>query len=77
MTISQEIVEIFENYLQNKGVSIPNEDRDKYGDEHSCILYGMDYADLVDNVEDTLQKWMQNDILPQVQNFLWKAVTEE
>ena len=77
MTIAQEIVELFEDFLESRGVYIPNEDRDADGDPDAAILYGMDYAELVDDVEDMLQKWMRKDIVPHISDFLGKVVTEE
>lgn len=74
MTISQIIVEIFEDFLEARGVTIPNPDREE--DPDSAIIYGMDYAELEENVEDLLQNWMENEIGKTIQNFLRKVVTE-
>ena len=77
MTIAQEIVELFEDFLEKHGVNIPNEDRDADGDPDAAIIYGMDYAEILDNVEDALKKWMHEDVLHHVSDFLEKVVTEE
>ena len=76
MTIAQEIVEIFEDFLEKRGVNIPNEDRDA-DDPGAAIIYGIDYAEILDNVEDMLQKWMQEDVIHHISDFLRKVVTEE
>ena len=46
------ILDIFEEMLENKGISIPDEDRT--GDESEACLYGMTYADLENAIEELL-----------------------
>ena len=72
MNICEEIVELFEDFLEKRGVNIPNEDRDADGDPDAAIIYGIDYAELCDSVEELLTKWMAGTI----DKFLRKAVTE-
>ena len=55
------IVEIFEDLLEKYGITIPSADRDERDDpENTARLYGMDYFDMVDQVElrliDILEK---------------------
>ena len=45
-------IDIFEDFLEAKGVDIPNEDKEQ--DEDAAIIYGMDYAELSDKIEDLL-----------------------
>ena len=49
------ILDIFEEMLENKGVSIPDEDRT--GDESEACLYGMTYADLENAIEEVLSRY--------------------
>lgn len=49
------IVDIFEDFLEEKGVKIPNEERDKNNSE--AIIYGMDYGILSEQIESTLRAW--------------------
>ena len=49
------ILDIFEEMLESKGISIPDEDRT--GDESEACLYGMTYADLEHAVEELLRAY--------------------
>lgn len=41
--------------LENKGISIPDEDR--MGNESEACLYGMTYADLENAIEELLSRY--------------------
>ena len=49
------ILDSFEDFLQEKGVAIANDE--KADDVDAAILYGTDYAVLEERVKDTLVKW--------------------
>lgn len=49
------IVDIFEDFLEEKGIKIPNEERDENNSE--AIIYGMDYGILSEQIESTLRAW--------------------
>lgn len=49
------ILDIFEEMLENKGISIPDEDRT--GDESEACLYGMTYANLEDEIVTLLEQY--------------------
>ena len=49
------ILDIFEEMLENKGISIPDEDRT--GDESESCLYGMTYANLEDEIVTLLEQY--------------------
>ena len=49
------ILDIFEEMLENKGVSIPDEDR--MGDESEACLYGMTYAELENEIAELLGRY--------------------
>ena len=48
-------LDIFEEMLESKGISIPDEDR--MGDESEACLYGMTYADLEIAIEELLRAY--------------------
>lgn len=50
-----QIIDIFEDFLEDKGINIPNEDRDQ--DEDGAIIYGEDYDVLRSQIESTLVAW--------------------
>lgn len=60
-----QIIDIFEDFLEEKGVVIENPDRDEaaksdiYRDElvDFCNIYGMDYGMLESQIEETLINW--------------------
>lgn len=58
MRLSDEIIELFEQLLDEKGIEIPCEDeteqRDRYDGENAAKLYGMEYWDLVEKIENLL-----------------------
>lgn len=49
------ILDIIEEMLENKGISIPDEDRT--GDKSEACLYGMTYADLENRIESLLSTY--------------------
>ena len=56
-----QIIDIFEDFLDEKGVRIDNHDRDRdsVGDS-SCDyvnIYGCDYGDLSDRIASTMTNW--------------------
>lgn len=50
MTLAQEIIEVFENYLEDKGIVIENTERE--GDDNAALIYGTEYG----NLEDAINK---------------------
>jgi len=46
------IIDVFENFLYNKGIEIPNED--KTGDSDEAIIYGLDYSYLEEAIKHIL-----------------------
>lgn len=49
------ILDVFEEMLESKGISIPDEDRT--GDVSEARLYGMTYADLENTIEELLRAY--------------------
>ncbi len=57
-----QIIDIFEDFLEEKGIDIPNPEKKEAVDdgehpESICIIYGSDYGDLQDCIEATLRSW--------------------
>ena len=56
-----QIIDIFEDFLDEKGVKIDNPDRDRDAIvDASCSkanIYGCDYGDLSDRIELTMTNW--------------------
>lgn len=53
MRLAQEIIEIFEDYLEEKGIKIDNPEREQSGD-NACQIYGTEYGDLEDKINHVL-----------------------
>lgn len=52
-----QIIDIFEDFLTDKDVSIDNPDRDKDNEPDSAIIYGDDYYELEKRIVDTIKNW--------------------
>lgn len=50
-----QIIDIFEDFLEDKGIDIPNEDKDQ--SENPAIIYGMDYGKLQSEIESMMYHW--------------------
>lgn len=62
-----QILDVFEDYLEDKGVEILNEDRNDAiaageDPEGLCILYGTDYGNLESDIEEILINWKVVDL---------------
>lgn len=60
MELAHEIVELFEDLLDRKGIEIPCDDeteqKNRYEDGNDAKLYGMEYWDLVDQVKNLINR---------------------
>lgn len=54
-----QIVDVFEDFLESKGISIENEERDE-NEEIAAIIYGADYDFLADEIHSTISAWSEN-----------------
>lgn len=56
--LTHEIVELFENLLDEKGIEVPceneTEQKDRYDGKNTARLYGSEYWDLVDKIGNLL-----------------------
>ena len=50
-----QIIDIFEDFLEERGVVLQNQERDE--DEYTAIIYGSDYGQLQDMINDALKNW--------------------
>lgn len=57
-----QIIDIFEDFLEEHGVMFPNEERDQDPD-NAAIIYGTDYGYLSEELETLMISWdlMYND----------------
>lgn len=59
------IVDVFDDFLDEKGISIPcadpHEQEDRLQDDNSASIYGMEYYDLEDRVNNVLDKALNNE----------------
>ena len=63
INLSAEIIEVFEDFLDERGVTIPyepslSEDEDEI--ENAGIIFGEDYFDLEDSIRNVLDRWEGN-----------------
>jgi len=53
--LAHEIVELFEEFLDERGIKIENPDKQQ--DENAANIYGLDYADLFYGIQDLISKY--------------------
>lgn len=51
------IIDLFEDFLEEKGVEIENDERDE--DDYAVIIHGTDYGYLQDGLEQIMRNWGQ------------------
>ena len=55
-----QIIDIFEDFLDDRGIVLDNPERDEDEDlnpEEAANIFGSDYGDLQSEIEDTLENW--------------------
>lgn len=50
-----QIIDIFEDFLEERDISLNNPDRE--ADEDAAIIYGDDYFEIEDRIISTLRNW--------------------
>lgn len=50
-----QIIDIFEDFLEDRDIKLPNKDRDQ--DPDAAIIYGDDYGELQSDIESLLKNW--------------------
>ena len=56
LSFLHDIIDVFENFLEDKGIVIENPDKEQSGDSASNI-YGCDYMDLESEIECVMKNW--------------------
>lgn len=52
-----QIINIFEDFLEEKGIQIPNEEKDETDESNIAIIYGTDYGNLLSELEEMMIAW--------------------
>ena len=52
-----QIIDLFEDFLDEKNVKISNPEAVEDGEENAAIIYGNDYDTLHDQIQDVLENW--------------------
>jgi hypothetical protein len=52
-----EIIDIFEDFLDDKQIVLPNKERDEADDCCNANIYGSDYDTIADKLETLLKNW--------------------
>ena len=51
-----QIVDVFEDFLDGKGITIENSERE--GDDDEAIIYGSDYDEIADGIREIISRWI-------------------
>ena len=51
-----DIIETFEDFLDEKGIRIPNEERDAEDPDNQANLYGNDFDNLMDSIREICEE---------------------
>lgn len=51
-----QLIDVFEDFLDEKGITIENEERE--GDEDDAIIYGSDYDEVADGIREIISRWI-------------------
>ena len=54
-----DIMDVFENFLGEKGIKIKNPERDEYGSDDAAILFGEEYYRLEDAIITIISRMMR------------------
>lgn len=55
MLFVSEIIETFEDFLEKRGIDIPNNEKDE--DPDASLIYGTDYGELQTDIETIINYW--------------------
>ena len=59
--LSGEIIDIFEDFLDDKGIELDNPEKSEDEDlENAAIIYGSDYTKLQDSIEELIDNWAES-----------------
>lgn len=54
-----QVVDVFEDFLESKGISIENKERDD-NEEIAAIIYGADYDAIADGISSIVETWSED-----------------
>ena len=52
-----QIIDIFEDFLEEKGITISNPEKDETDDDNTAIIYGSDYGYCQNRLEEMMRNW--------------------
>jgi hypothetical protein len=55
-----QIIDIFEDFLEDEGIDIPNPEKDEDDELNEAIIYGSHYGRLQDDLEALVNNWQKN-----------------
>lgn len=53
-----QLIDVFEDFLDEKGIVIENEEREGDEDEDEAIIYGSDYDEIADGIREIISRWI-------------------
>ena len=51
-----QLIDVFEDFLGEKGITIANDERE--GDDDEAIIYGSDYDEIADGIREIISRWI-------------------
>ena len=73
--LASDIIENFEDLLEEKGISIPcddaNEEKERWDGGNTATIYGTEYGNLMDAIEEVLISALKNTGIDMV-NYIYK-----
>ena len=52
-----QMIDIFEDFLEARGIDLANDEKNEGGEDSIAIIYGSDYDELAVAIEATLASW--------------------
>lgn len=52
-----QFIDTFEDFLDEKGIKIPNDEKSEVDENDSANIYGTDYGILSEEIEEILTRW--------------------
>ena len=52
-----QVIDIFEDFLEARGIDFPNDEKNEDGEDNIAIIYGSDYDELATVIEATVVSW--------------------
>ena len=52
-----QIIDVFEDFLEERGINLENSEKDERTEGCAAIIYGSDYGELQEGIEEILSNW--------------------